>query len=248
MDERKPDFLSVLALCSVLASWAYPAYQLPTDWSYFTNVATVVAALGCVTVLSLLIRMRDDYRWGEISLLIPAIALNLALSAVTADLGFPLTLNLIGTIAIGVWLGPHAGAASGICTALIGAVIAPAEVAFVPIYAFIGMAAGVASHIGFFRTGRRAALAGLLLGIPNAVLAAPMNAMVYGDVMNSLQAAIAEQRLQGSSLFEAVITQSLILYPIDRAMQFFLAWCVLAVVVDKRACKRSSQQVVSESV
>lgn len=219
--------LLVCAGLALGATWLYPVFQLPTEWSSFTQAAMVTAGFAIVALLLFVVSLRAERAWHEIALIIPAVALNMVFSMASATLHMPIALACVGTVAIGAALGPKAGMSTGIATAIVSAMFAPAMIVFTFVYAFVGLCSGVLAQFGSFRNGFLAAVSGLLVGLPDAILSSPMHAMVYDDIATGVHALIAEQHQFGSPIFEAVLDCSMKFDPLDSAVAFGLAWVVL---------------------
>ena len=116
--------------------------------------------------------------------LIPrAVALNLAIGAIVAALKLPVYLDSIGTILVAALAGPLAGVITGVTSNLVlGMLSTPIFIAFIPVTAVIGTAAGIASRVGAFRTMPRAMVAGAVIGLIAGAASVPIVLALFGGV------------------------------------------------------------------
>lgn len=226
MQEWRPAALSVLAVFAILASWLCPIHRLPNDWPLDTTTIWTSLGLTAAALTLLVLRLHYSFRWAELWPILPGIALNLLINALVVSLDLPIFLDTVGTIVVGVWLSSHAGATTGLASALLTALFNPAALDFASIQAFVGLAAGILAQMGSFRTPLAAAVSGFLIGTPCAILAAPLNVMKYGD------------SFLGDSPFDTILTNVFFIGPVDKATAFVLAWGVLSVLVAKPAPER----------
>lgn len=234
MQGMKPIALKSLAIFALGIGWIYPVLHMAVDWSEMDGVVKACLACAIVALGLLLICWRALVPWRTMALLVPGVALNIVVGAIADALHLPVFLDTVGTICIGVWLGPIAGASAGVATSLIGAIGSPTYLAFVSIQAFVGMLAGVLAQMGCMRCAWRAGLTGMLVGLPTAILAAPLNALVFGDTSNGLSRLVSDDHRSGEALFQAVINNALLCEPIDKGISFLLAWGLLTALMQLR--------------
>ncbi|QGU01204.1 hypothetical protein CKALI_01525 [Corynebacterium kalinowskii] len=222
MQEWRPAALTVLAVLAILASWLCPVHSLPNNWPVDTSTIWTSLGLTVIALTLLVLRVRYSFRWAELWPILPGIALNLIINALVVSLDLPIFLDTVGTIVVGVWLSPHAGAVTGLASALLTALFNPIALDFASIQAFVGMAAGILAQMGSFRTPLAAAVSGFLIGMPSSILAAPLNVTMLGDVF------------LGDSPFTGILTDVFLVGPVDKAISFLLAWGVLSATVAKQ--------------
>lgn len=199
-------------------------YQLPADWTHASTTSTVTLVFAMIGLGALILRMRPLHSWRTFLLLIPIAMANLAVFQVVNLVKLPVQLVCLATVFIGIKCGPRAGVASGLATAILGSLVAPAYISFASIYAVVGLLAGLASYFGGYRNIWTTAITGAAVGLIIAMLAGPMVAMTYGDLPCNLQDAIAHQREAGGYTFlKAVVGNSLKLFPLDMVCTFLLA-------------------------
>ena len=72
------------------------------------------------------------------------------------------------------------------------------------------------------------AIGGLLCGIVSAIISAPISAVVFGGVTGSgTDFLVAAFQQAGSDLQTAVLQQGLLSDPIDKTIEFFIAFVIL---------------------
>lgn len=221
-------------MLALMATWVYPVVELPTQWTGWHASTRAFVILVCMAFVMLIVLLKTRMTWRELSFLAPGIAVNIIFAQTSNVLDCPLLLDTIGTVVIAVSFGPYAGAATGVATSLVLSAISPANLAFVSIQAFVGFVSGVAARIGGFRTPGRAVVTGFIMGIQTAILASPLNAIVYQDLTNGLQSVIHENRHLGMTMFEAILGRTLVFDPIDKGLSFVIAWSLLTVWVAAR--------------
>jgi len=116
--------------------------------------------------------------------LIPrAVALNLALGAIVNALKLPVYLDSVGTLLAAALAGPLAGMITGALSNLVlGLLVNPALLAFIPVAMIIGLIAGIAGRLGAFNRMTTAALAGLVIGVAAALSSVPIVIVLYGGL------------------------------------------------------------------
>lgn len=119
--------------------------------------------------------------------LIPrAVALNLALGAAVGAPKLPVYLDSVGTILVGVLAGPWAGIITGIVSnSVLGLLVSPALLAFIPVAVVIGWLAGLAGRLGAFRSLAGSLVAGLVIGIAAALVSAVIVIALMGGLTAS---------------------------------------------------------------
>lgn len=233
MQDRRLDALAVMAVVTVLAGWLFSIRQVSTDWSASSSFPWLCAGLAVIALVCLICHERNHYTWNELGPVLPAIALNLLTHAAADQFVLPLHLDAVGTIVAGVMLGPYLGAATGIASSLLFALVNPTALAFVSIEAFIGMVSGILAQMGGFRNVFFAGISGLFVGIPCAILSAPLNLVAYGDLAGGLQIELVRQSLQEANLLGVILPNFIVLDLLANAVAFVLAWCVLTLGVVK---------------
>lgn len=173
--------------------------------------------------------------------LIPlAIVVNIAIGQLPIYLKIPLYLDSIGTVLVGVLLGPWMGALTGALTNIIWGLsgLAPGAQWFVPTAAAIGFLAGLAARAGAFRRPWWAALAGLATGLVAAIVSAPIAAYVFGGATGSgTDSLLAFFQLAGANVIQAAFGQGIVADPIDKLASFLIVW-VITQALPKRVLLR----------
>lgn len=163
--------------------------------------------------------------------LIPvAIALNIAIGQLVITLKLPLYLDSIGTILVGVLVGPWAGAITGFLANVVWTLsgLFPQAIAWAGVGAIIGALAGAFGRSGWVKVWWKAALAGLITGIVAAILSAPIAAYVFGGVTGTgTDAVVAMFRSAGLDALGANLSQGVVSEPLDKIVSFLVVWAVM---------------------
>jgi signal transduction histidine kinase/DNA-binding response OmpR family regulator len=161
-------------------------------------------------------------------LLLIAFVLNIALGHfVQFVLKTPLFLDSIGTILVGAFLGPLAGATVGAFTNIIWYFILGDQsiLPYAITAAFIGWAAGIAFSLDGFNRFRRIVVSGLLVGIGAAIISAPITAYIFSGVTGAGTDYLASLlRETGANILQAATIQGIISDPVDKMISFTLSW------------------------
>ena len=130
------------------------------DWlsSLPTIQLVYLAALVVGAILFAVIARRSrDLSTATLTLMVVAIAINIAVGSLTYALRLPVYLDSIGTVLVGALAGPWAGALTGILANFIWSILpipggaGPTAAFFAPVAAVIGLMAGFWASRGVFR-------------------------------------------------------------------------------------------------
>ena len=176
-------------------------------------------------------------RFGSLSTLalalIPrAVALNLALGGIVTALRIPfLYLDSVGTILAGALAGPVAGIVTGVLSnVVLGLLVTPVWLAFIPVAAVIGAIAGLAARLGAFGRWWTAAAAGVVIGVVAALSSVPIVIGVYGGITPT-GTGVVTMVLRGAlglSMENAAKVASVTSDLIDKPLSCLLVWAILA--------------------
>jgi energy-coupling factor transport system substrate-specific component len=162
--------------------------------------------------------------------LIPlAIAINIAIGQLIIFLKIPLYLDSIGTVLVGVLLGPWMGALTGALTNIIWGLsgLAPGVQWFALTAAVIGLLAGFSARAGAFQRPWWVAIAGLITGIVAALISAPVAAYLFGGVTGAgTDFVVAFLQASGASVIQAAFGQGIVSDPIDKLASFLIVWAI----------------------
>lgn len=175
-------------------------------------------------------RLKQEFTTLTIVTIPVAIAVNVAIGQLIIALKLPLYLDSVGTVLVGVLIGPWAGAITGALSNVVWTATGffPQAVAWAGVAAIIGALAGVFHESGWFKAWWRSALAGLITGVVAAVLSAPIAAYVFGGVTGSgTDALVAMFRASGLDMLGANMAQGVVSDPLDKAITFVVVWAVL---------------------
>jgi len=159
-----------------------------------------------------------------------AIAINIVIGyIVQVVLKLPLYLDSIGTVLVGILVGPWAAAATGALSNIIsGLTLAPVNMPFAVVSIVIGLLAGWFTRIGWFRRLPLVPVAGLITGIVTAILSSPIVAFVFNGVTGSAgDILIASLRGFGQTLFQASTIQALAQEWLDKPITFALVYFIV---------------------
>mgnify|MGYP003331069544 CR=1 FL=1 len=173
---------------------------------------------------------RKEFSTLTLVLIPVAIAINVAIGQLAITLKLPLYLDSIGTILVGVLVGPWAGAITGFLANVVWTLsgLFPQAIAWAGVAAIIGALAGAFGRAGWVNSWSRAALAGIITGFVAAILSAPIAAYVFGGVTGTgTDAVVAMFRSAGLDALGANLGQGAVSEPLDKAISFVVVWAVM---------------------
>jgi energy-coupling factor transport system substrate-specific component len=173
---------------------------------------------------------RKEFSTTTLVLIPVAIAINIAVGQLVLGLKLPLYLDSIGTVLVGVLVGPWAGALTGFLANVVWTVtgLFPQAIAWAGVAAIIGALAGVFGRDGWLNSVGKAILAGLITGVVAAILSAPIAAYVFGGVVGSgTDAIVGLFRAAGLDALGANLGQGVVSEPIDKIVTYLVVFAVL---------------------
>ena len=174
--------------------------------------------------------MKRSFNTLTLALIPVAIAINIAVGQIIVLLKLPIYLDSIGTVLVGMLVGPIAGLITGGLTNLIWGLsgLNPAYTPFFYVAAVIGLLAGIFARIGWARKIWKWALAGLITGVVAAVLSAPTSAVIYGGVTGAgTDLIVAALRASGASIMQATFGQGIVSDPLDKLATFVIVFLIV---------------------
>jgi energy-coupling factor transport system substrate-specific component len=174
--------------------------------------------------------LRKEFSTTTLVLIPVAIAINIAIGQIIYTLKVPLYLDSIGTILVGVLVGPWAGAVTGLLSNLIWGFtgLNPSYAPFAAVAAVIGILAGLAGEAGWVSSWWKAIITGLVVGLISAAISAPISAYVFGGVTGSgTDALTAMFRGIGFGILPSSFAQGVSSDPLDKAVSFLLVWLII---------------------
>lgn len=174
--------------------------------------------------------IRKEFSTITLVLIPVAIAINIAVGQLVLALKLPLYLDSIGTVLVGVLVGPWAGALTGFLANFVWTLsgLFPQAIAWSGVAAIIGALAGVFGREGWVKTPGKSALAGLITGVIAAILSAPIAAYVFGGVTGAgTDAVVGLFRAAGLDALGANIAQGTVSEPIDKIATYLIVWAVM---------------------
>ena len=148
------------------------------------QVAYLVAIIVGAVLFAVIARRSRDLSTATLTLMVVAIAINVAVGSITFALRLPIYLDSIGTVLVGVLAGPWAGALTGLLSNLIWSILpipggaGPNTAFFAPVAAVIGLMAGFWGAQGVFRLRPDDARVGGFLAIATGIAAAMIGLIV----------------------------------------------------------------------
>jgi energy-coupling factor transport system substrate-specific component len=213
---RAPDFVAD-------ANFNIPSVQQSTT--------ALIALAGYLLGAGLIIWGAAQQFTTSTYVLIPiAIAINITIGHIwQVFLKMPvLYLDSIGTVLVAVLVGPWAAAATGGLSNIIWGLFNPGALPFAVAAIVIGLLAGMAAKIGWFRKAYLVPVAGFLTGIVAALVSAPIAAYLFGGVTGSgTDAIVAIFRAYGNSLLASTTLQGLVGDPLDKLLSFLTAYLIV---------------------
>jgi energy-coupling factor transport system substrate-specific component len=180
---------------------------------------------------------RKEFTTFSIALIAVAVAINIGVGQVPRLVALPLYLDSIGTVLVGVLIGPWAGAVTGFLSNLVWTLtgLFPQAFAWAGVAAIIGVLSGAFGRSGWLRTLPKAAAAGLITGIVAAILSAPISAYVFGGVTGSAgtDAIVAAARAAGLDALMSNLAQGTFSDPLDKMVTFIIVWAVLLALPER---------------
>ncbi len=122
-----------------------------------TQVAYLIALVVGAVLFAIVARRSRDLTTATLTLMVVAIAINIAVGSITVALRLPIYLDSIGTVLVGALAGPWAGALTGILANLIWAILpipgggGPTIAFYAPVAGVIGLMAGFWASRGVFQ-------------------------------------------------------------------------------------------------
>jgi hypothetical protein len=138
----------------------------------------LLALIVGAVLFAYLARRSRDFSTATLTLMVVAIAINIAVGSLTVALRLPIYLDSIGTVLVGALAGPWAGALTGILANLIWSILpvpggaGPIAAFFAPVAAVIGLMAGFWASRGVFRLRADDARVGGFLALAFGIAAA----------------------------------------------------------------------------
>jgi energy-coupling factor transport system substrate-specific component len=215
-----------------------------------TSTTALIALGGYVFGAGLIIwGVARQFTTSTYALIPLAVAINIVVGdLVQSVLRLPVYLDSIGTVLVGVLVGPWAAAATGGISNVIWGLFRVVPLPFAVVAIAIGILAGFFARIGWFRRIYLVPIAGLLTGIAAALLSAPLSAFIFNGVTGSgTDALVAAFRAYGSSLLAATTFQGLLADPLDKLLSFVIVYLIV-VALPPRVRARFSQSGTTDTL
>ena len=177
-------------------------------------------------------------------MILAAILLNIAVGQLTIELKLPLYLDTIGTILIGIYLGPWAGGITGFLTNVVwtGSCLFPQAVAWVSAASLTGIMADFFYQSKYFTSIWKAMLGGVISGSITALISAPIAAYVYGGVTGTgTDFLVNIFTSYGLNMLGANMAQGAVSDPLDKLLSFSIAFLLLQILPFKRTVNSTEE-------
>lgn len=177
--ERVFDWAAVALFMLNLTCLAILRPPMDEEGAFQQPVLAVQIAIMVLTALLLL-----GSQWPKISLLgLKVFGMGLLLDGLGLlffNVDYGLYLDTVGTVLVGVMLGPSVSALTALSSQAVLLIFFPSAIPFYMINMVVGWGAGLLSRMGGFRTVFRAVLTGLLLGTIAGIVAVPLMSLGLG--------------------------------------------------------------------
>jgi energy-coupling factor transport system substrate-specific component len=174
--------------------------------------------------------MKRSFNTLTLALIPVAIAINIAIGQIIVLLKLPIYLDSIGTVLVGMLVGPVAGLITGALSNLIWGLsgLNPIYAPFFYVAAVIGLLAGIFTRIGWARRIGMWSLGGLITGVVAAIISAPTSAVVFGGVTGAgTDLVVAALRASGAGIMQATLGQGIVSDPLDKLATFLIAFLIV---------------------
>lgn len=235
--QTRPQWVLVgIGLAVIVATYLFLVLTRPAglDQAVTSNTTAVIALAGYLVGAGLIIwGVARQFTTSTYALIPIAIALNIVIGQIVATVGAPfglaIYLDSIGTVLVGVLVGPLAGAATGgLANIIWGLTLSPVSMPFAVVAIAIGLMAGLFTRLGWFRRLYLVPIAGLITGFIGAILSAPLSAFIFGGVTGAgTDALVAAFRAAGNSVLTSTTLQGLISDPLDKVLTFSIAYLII---------------------
>lgn len=159
-------------------------------------------------------------------------ALNVGIGAIVGMLKLPIYLDSTGTVLAAALGGWAYGAAAGIISVLIAAiVIAPTAPAYAGTAIVIALVVSFIVRFKFLRSFPITVIGGIVIGIVAAIVSAPVTTYLYGGVsLAGSDAFTAFFKAMGKTLMESVILGGLATDPVDKLATALIAFMIIRAI------------------
>jgi energy-coupling factor transport system substrate-specific component len=242
--QARPQWLQVgLGLAIIVATYVFLVLTRPAGLDQgLGNSNALIALAGYLIGAGLIVwGVAGQFTTSTYALIPIAIAINIVVGEIVGRLRLPVYLDSIGTVLVGVLVGPWAGAATGGLANIIWGLFNPVPLPFAIVAIVIGLLAGIFARLGWFNRFYLVPVAGLITGVIAALLSAPLSAFIFGGVTGGgADALVAAFRAYGNSILEATARQGLIQDSLDKLITFSVAY-VIIMALPARTRTRFSQ-------
>ena len=173
-------------------------------------------------------KIKKDFTTMTWVLIPVAIAINIAMGQIIVLLKWPVYLDSIGTVLVGILCGPWAGALTGALANTIWGLFNPDSLPWWPVAFFIGLVAGLCANAGLFKSWWKVILSGFLIALTAAIVSTPISVYLYGGITASGSSFITAYLLQtGQGVVSAVLSTGFLVEPVDKIATAMLAFIIV---------------------
>jgi energy-coupling factor transport system substrate-specific component len=181
---------------------------------------------------------KDDFNMMAMLLIPIGVAVNLVGFQINNVLRLPIFLDTIGTILVGVIAGPWVALLAGLITNLINAIFNPIYLPYALTSMAIGVAAGLLSKYGFFKSLPKTVVSGIIITFIAVIISAPITVLVFGGASGSTSAIITATFLaSGQELWAAVFSTSFITEIADKILSVLVVYFIVKRMSDRYMSK-----------
>lgn len=136
-----------------------------------------------------------------------------------------LYLDALGVVLVALLVGPWAAALTGVFVNVVeGFLVNPTFWAYTPLQVAFGLVAGYMARWGWFRRYWKVVVVGLVIAVVSIVMGAPITVLAFGGVTGTGSDAVtAFFRATGANIWASVVSQTLVVEPIDKIVTALLA-------------------------
>ena len=194
-------------------------------------------------------KIKKDFTTMTWVLIPVAIAINIAMGQIIVLLKWPVYLDSIGTVLVGILCGPWAGALTGALANTIWGLFNPDSLPWWPVAFFIGLVAGLCANAGLFKSWWKVILSGFLIALTAAIVSTPISVYLYGGITASGSSFITAYLLQtGQGVVSAVLSTGFLVEPVDKIATAMLAFIIVQGLPKRLVARFPRPENVAENV
>lgn len=197
---------------------------------------------------SLTERISEDFTTVAWVLIPIGVGINVVGGTLTGILRIPLFLDVIGTILVAILAGPWVAVITGgLTNVLLSFTKSPTYLPFALTNIGIALAAGYLAKKGMFQIHEtveywKLIAGGIFIAIVSTIISTPISVGLFGGITGDPTNVVAAFFLAtGSSLIEAVLSQQLIVSPIDKTISVIVAYFIATSIPSRYRTDRADE-------